>query len=182
MRKKILLSLLSAFLVLCGIFAFCQKYRYPKRKVVMYQLQDSFEIEGLTYQVQDVEYDEAKAFCASHHLQSGIVGVSYAMEVVCAKVLITNNSDEEKTYTPYGIMLSTIDNANGVDQELFNLLNEDFKTTIEPKESYTLYLPYSEYKMLYRVSDADSIMETKPLALSFKVYPVHYKVALNNLW
>ncbi len=181
--KKSKLTIIITVIILIVIMGVKYKdinNQYPQAKEEEYRIGDKVEYRGIEISVENVrliDNDEIN----NMDLQESKFYEEYQRKAIVATVNFINNSNESKSVESDYFEAATLDWHNGLNYEIFNVLNGGEKrpyVELNPKEEITLQLPYEMFDFQFERKTWDNI-EDLQFNLVLEIYPLKKFVNLD---
>lgn len=193
-NRKIIFTIGAVLFVLLSAALFLSRFtyinkKYPNPQIVTHQIGETILGGDVSLLFSDYELYSGERFRkVLPDYQDSVMNEDMSQikdsqkYVLVASVSIENKSTEEKTISLVQITAESVSWSNGIDGEIFALLNEGAKDPmnihLQPGEKKDLLLPYSIYEFQFQERQWENI-ESRDYNLVLSYYPVRNIVSLD---
>lgn len=150
--KSFIVVIILIIIIVVGVKFKNINDKYPKAKEEEYTLGDMVSYRGIELIVKDVKIIENDEILKMNLRESEFYKNDKRKAIV-ATVNFKNNSNEVKSIESDYFEAATIDWHNGLNYEIFSVLNGSDKSAyieLKPKEEITLQLPYEMFDFQFK--------------------------------
>lgn len=186
--KRILPAVIMVFCILLfGFFYYRVNEQYPNPNVENHSIGDEIQYREFILQVNHFEkLPMADLLKKNPDFQERLTALDYIspdtqVYVMLVSLDIQNNGGVEKYIELYDFTAESLDWFNGVDMELFNLLNKEnisLQPTLTPEEKISVILPYYIYDFQFTKNDWKEI-DNRAFDLVYQLYPVKKSIRVS---